>query len=287
MKKWVWITSVAVIIIIAIFFISISNNNEQSNTSEEKQKINDKGEMPKTFTSSMLKRANDAFSKGINIEDKENDWYLPAEGTMQWDKPDNPKPYPFGWTDFKNVSLGADEEYIYVRFVFYDKFPNKMPSYNGDDIFSTGAKIADMYFINSNGKSDSAEMGIGVGWVRFTGDEKTSGYYAMDQADLGQLAMISPNGTDEHSETIYAKMEGAGYVAGGAGYNYLLSAFPLSNFGISLGDEVNLTISTETGSNKWHHESIDNILDVPGSKSGGVIVWKLGENSYKIEAPRF
>jgi len=282
---------VFVVLVLGIFILSknIVYNTGNDNTGKDTDNLgkDNKGEMPEAFTSSMIKRAENAFYSGISFEDPENDWFIPEEGTMQWDKPDNPRPYPFGWTDFKRVSLGADRDYLYVKFVFYDKFPEKMPSYDGDDIFSTGAKIASMSYVRDDGKSDYAEMGIGVGWVRFTGNEKTEGYYAMDRADLGQLAMLSPNGTDEHGETIYTRMNGAGYVSGGAGYDYLLSAFPLAEFNLSLGDEVNLTLSTETGSNKWHHESIDNILDANGSKSGATIVWKLGNDSYVALPPEF
>lgn len=284
-KKWLILTTfiIALIIIISIgvlFWIKNSPSNHQSELLE-KEKLNNKGEIPKKFTSTMLRRANDAFSKGIILNDPENDWYLPPEGTMQWDKPDNPKPYPLPFTDFKSVSLGADEEYLYVKFNYYGEFPKAMPSYNGDDIFSTGAKITEMTYVTKDDKIDSADLTNGVTYVQFTGNEKTEGYFPLDNPSTGQLAMISPSGEDKNREVIYKTMDGAGFYSGGPGYDYLLSAFPLEEFGISYGDEINFSIATETGSNKWHHESIDLILDKNNSKFGAIIVWKTGSDKYE------
>lgn len=291
-KKWIIIiSSILLIIILGIFIFSkslASDNSQKENQDNEKSdnKV-DKGEIPKAFTKAMLKRADDAFSNGISFDDPENDWYLPEPGTMQWDKPDNPAPYPLPFTDLKSVSLGADEEYLYVKLVYYGEFPKKMPSYDGDDIFSTGGGIEGFRFITKEGKPDYAEIGSGVMYIQFTGDNETNGYVPLDKPTVGQLAMIFLIGQDEHGESLYKTMNGAGFIEGGPGYDYLLSAFPLSEFGVSYGQEVNLTLGIEAGSNKWHHESIDLILNENNSKSGSMIVWKLGTNEYKVFPPEF
>jgi len=276
-KRYLWIFA-----IIAAILLALTAFTSNSPPDPSKAQTGDKGEPPKEFTSAMEKRAEDAFAKGITIDDPENDWYRFPEGSRQWDKPDNPNPYPLSYTDLKQVKLGADEEYLYVKFVFYGNFPGKMPSYNGDDLFSTGAKIEQLSYATKEGKTDSAETGSAITYVQFTGAEKTEGHIPLGRPSTGQLAMISPQGTDEKSETIYRTKNGAGFVSGGSGTDYLMSAFPLAEFGISYGQEINFSVSVESGSNLWHHESVDFLLNRNNSKSGAKIRYALGGNRYEL-----
>jgi hypothetical protein len=278
-KKKVLFGVLLLVVIIAIVLIITSNKPDSKVINEEKER---KGEPTKELTPAMEKRAEDALSKGISFDDPENDWYKFPEGSMQWDKPDNPEPYPLPFTDLKQVKIGADEEYLYVKFIFYGEFPDKMPSYNGDDLFSTGAKIDQMTYMTNEGTLDYAEIGSGVFYVEFTGDEKTEEYVPLDKPSLGHIAMISPQGLDEHMETIYKTMNGIGFIGGGPGYDYLLSAFPLSEFGISYGQEMNFSVAVESGSNLWHHESVDLLLNKNTSKFGANIKYVLGEDKYEF-----
>ena len=52
-------------------------------------------------------------------------------------------------------------------------------------------------------------------------------------------------------------------------------------FGIKLGDEVTFSFSTETGSNTYHHEALDLVLNQEGSKFGATIQYRLGDNVYE------
>ena len=72
-------------------------------------------------------------------------------------------------------------------------------------------------------------------------------------------------------------------IGGGSGYDYILGAYPLSLFNLEIGDKVTFSISTETGSAKYHHEAINFLLDQPdvNAKAGATIEYILGSNTYK------
>jgi hypothetical protein len=247
----------------------------------------EKGELPKPFTMDQLKQADLALSKGIKIDDPQYDFFQFPPNSFQPDgRPDNSDPYPLPWTNLKSLSVGADANYMYVKFEFWGEFPYKMVTYNGDDIMATGAKLTEFTFTNKDGQEDSAELGDGVDFVEYRGENKFLDYVPAKKPTLGQLAMLSPTGQDEQLETIYKTMNGAGMVGGGAGYNYVIGAYPLNELGLKFGDEVVFSCSTETGSKIYHHEAIDLLLDEDNIKFGSRIKYKLGNDQYEILPPK-
>ena len=285
-KRFWWIFLIILVIIIFIFIITKNEQNKnnlnqfQKDNNQTDNETMDKGEPPREFTKEELKLAETALNKGIKIEDPQNDWYRFPNNSIQPDgRPDNPNPYPFEYTDLKSVSLGADEKYLYIKYEFWGVFPNKMQFYNGDGITAVGGKIEEFAYLN-NGTNDSAELGEGVGYAEPNGKEKTPECSAANKPSLGHLAMISVIGEDQFRELIFKKKEGKGMVFGGVGYNYLLEAYPLEEFGISYGQEVAFSSSTETSSCKYHHEVVD-VLEGEG-KTSARIKWKLGSDKYEI-----
>ena len=232
------------------------------------------------FTSSQLATAQEALKNGITFTDPQNDWYIIAPGTTQpYGRPDNPDTYPLGWTDVKSISIGANGTYLYVKFEFWDEFPFEQPVYNGDAITGVGGKIEQFTFTKADGTEDTADLGAGVDWIA----DQNSGRI---QTILGQSAMISPIGVDEYSETVYERYTGAGLIAGGPGYNYVLSAFPLSLLNLQLGDTVTFALSSETGSTTYHHEAIDFLLsDSRESKEKNSTRYTLGSDTYELIEP--
>jgi hypothetical protein len=94
--------------------------------------------------------------------------------------------------------------------------------------------------------------------------------------------MITPLGVDELSETIFKVLTDDSMVEGGPGYDYILSAFPLSLFSLKLGDEVTFDSDTETGSVIYHHEAVDTLLGELDSKFGKIIRYRIGADQYEI-----
>jgi len=253
--------------------------NDRAHETKEGISINGgKDDKGRGFTEKELIAANLALDGGISIDDPKDDWYKFPEGSMQSDgRPDNANPYPLGWTDYRNVGIGADQNYIYFKFQFWDIFPKNALVYNGDLIQSTSAKITNFKFINSEGKVDSADLIADSWYASFEDKNKPA-----DKPSIGAGAMISPMGIDEMSETIFKVMTDDSMIAGGPGYDYILCAFPLSLFNLKLGDEVTFDSATETGSNIYHHEAMDTLLGEPDSKFGKVIRYQLGSNQYEL-----
>src|SRR3989304_3853110 len=154
-------------------------------------------------------------------------------------RPDNPNPYPLPWTDFRSVSVGADQNYIYFEFKFWGKFPNDQMIYNGDAIGGPGGKITSFAFTNHEGKTDSADLGGGI----IYGMKEEKG--GIRDPFIGCWAMISPQGIDATSETIFKINTSESMAAGGPGTDYLICAFPLKLFNLKLGDEITFDSSTE------------------------------------------
>lgn len=256
-----------------------SSTQDDSKTADAEENKSEKGEMPEYFSNIELEKAEEAFTKGIKIDDPQNDFYKFPPNSIQPDgRPDNSNSYPLLYTDLKSLSVGADNNYIYFKFEFWGEFPEDTPEYNNDILTGTGAKIEDFTFIGEDGYKDSAELGDGVTYVRYL----ENGTFTKGRSSLGQLAMINPIGQDELMETIYKEKNGKGLIYGGPNYDYIIGAYPLDLFGIDYGDVVTFRCSTETGSQIYHHECIDVLLDIEDSKFGSTIEYKLGSNKYEI-----
>ena len=278
---WIWI-------VVGIFFLGLilliltaigGARHDRLSQTKEGIKINSgKSGTLRRFSDKELANANTAIAKGITIEDPQSDWYQFPAGSIQPDgRPDNPNPYPLGWTDFKSVSVGADEKYIYFKFRFWDNFPEKAVFYNGDLIQGTGAKITSFKFVGKDGKEDSADLDASVMYSSFSVKSVSA-----DKPSVGQGAMISPYGRDAQMETLFKVNTSEGMVAGGPGQDFLLAAFQLSLFNLKLGDTVTFDSSTESGSNKFHHEAVDLLLGVPDFKFGQTIKYTLGSDKYEM-----
>ena len=256
-----------------------SSMQNDSKSADVKENKSEKGEMPEYFSNEELKKAEEAFAKGIMIDDSQNDFYKFPPNSIQPDgRPDNSNSYPLPYTDLKSLAVGVDNSYIYFKFEFWGKFPEDTPEYNNDILVSTVAKIEDFTYTDKDGNTNSAELGDDVVYVRYL----DNGTFTKAKCTIGQLAMITPIGKDEKLETIYETKNGKGLIYGGPNYDYIIGAYPLELFGINNGDVVTFRCSTETGSQIFHHECVDVLLDIEGGKFGSTIEYKLGSNQYEI-----
>jgi hypothetical protein len=246
----------------------------------------------KHFSAEELKVAEAALAAGVTITDPQHDWAPINEGTQPDGRSDNGHPYPLDFTDVKTATFGADSQYLYLKVEFYGVIPKDVVHWhnellNKDDIiFSFSCNLGLGNFQNRNtGKPDGGLMQLGLGYIEgnIWNYLKDPVFYSTPVVAISNFA--TNTGTkDEHNEDIYAVSNGKGLVSGGAGTNYLIGAFPLSNFGLQLGDFIEFNLSVETGSLLFHHESIDIILD-SGFKEGETIRYKLGDNTYENLGP--
>jgi hypothetical protein len=244
------------------------------------------------FSEEELKTVDEILAKGITINDPQNDWAPINEGIQPDGRKDNGYPYPISFTDVKRVSFGADEQYLYIKIEMYDILPEKVVSWENtefnktDYIFGMGCNLGLSRFFNRNiGKDDQGLMQTGIRWIEGGDRENVTNPKFVSPPTIGTSSFATPTGEkDQYNEDISAMASGEGKVAGGAGKNYFLGAFPLKNFGLQLGDVIEFSISVEVGSQLFHHECIDNILN-NNYKQGDTIRYKLGEGKYENLGP--
>ncbi|MFA5031194.1 MAG: hypothetical protein WC495_06440 [Patescibacteria group bacterium] len=232
------------------------------------------------FMEAQLTAAETALASGIKIEDPKDDFFIYTNfRTTDTYRGNNTSPYPMPFTDLKSVSVGADSKYLYLRFEYWGPLPNDHVSYNSDFIISHGGKLDEILFKNKNGQDQIDAAHDGVGYY-----VEDNGKYSQIDPVINTMSYIGRNGKDASGEDTFLITSMNGMLAGGPGYDYTLSARPLSELGFGLGDEITFRGSTETGSIKHHHEAIEFLLgrETEGFMEGSLIKYTLGENTYQV-----
>ncbi len=246
---------------------------------------NNNGNETSIMTEDQLAHANEVIAAGVSIDDEQNDWYHFPEGSIQGDgKPDNPNTYPLPYTDIRNVSFGADADYFYIKYTFWGEMPSSLQTYNEDDMKFFCQNVSISKYTDENGTSQVGMWQIGTSYIE--SDEKDKTLEAtMNYRETTPYSALSSfggqNGTDKNSEAIYTIQSSRGLVSGGAGYNYIIGAFPLSILYLQLGDTIEISIAYEANSRIYHHESVDLMLANGDSKEGDTIRYVLGSNIYE------
>jgi len=244
------------------------------------------------FSTSELSAAEAALAAGVTILDPQGDWASVSEGIQPDGRTDNTHPYPLDFTDVKSVTFGADSQYLYLKVELYDVIPNDVVYWDNtelqkqDFISGMGCNLALMHFFNRNiGRDDTGLIQLGLSYIEgniWTFLENPV-FYTPPVVAISNFATPSGN-KDNHNEDIYLVSNSEGRVGGGAGTNYFMAAFPLSNFGLQLGDTIEFNLALEVGSLLFHHECVDVILDC-GFKTGETIRYQLGANTYENLGP--
>lgn len=281
-----WLVILIVVILIAGGLIILSNHNNKINQDKENQNADDpyRGSDTKKMTETEVQKANGALASGVSIDDIQNDWYkFPANSIEGDGKPDNTNPYPLPYTDIKNVSFGADSNYIYFKFTYWGKQPTNLTQYNGDDLKSFCNNVAISKYIDKDGKSQVGLISTGSFYTennyKQKSNEASMDYYAVIPA-LKITVFGEQTSTDKSNEAVYKINSSKGRVSGGPGYEYSLAAFPLETLGLKLGDTIEFDIAYETNSRIYHHEAVDQLLGIGQYKVGNTIQYKIGANTY-------
>jgi len=305
-----WLITVVIIVLLAgtvVFFTTSTNKareederkqNEKeknSQTQVDSQEMKDirEGRKP-PMTSDELAKAEAAFTAGISIDDLQNDYVKVGPGTIQADgRPDNSSPWPVPFTDLKKAQIGADETYLYTKYTFYDIFPTEMYRNGEDFLAGIGVNLGLKEYFNHNlNKTDeSALFQTGITYAANSNKDALNGEYGsfFNPPKLGTSTFGQANSKikDKNNEDTYGIGTDAGKTFGGAGYDYMIAAFPLSNLGLIFGDTITFDISCESGSKVYHHQSIDPLLDFGSAKSGQYIIYKIGSNTFTSIIPKY
>lgn len=223
---------------------------------------------PKQFSEEDLKKANTALIKGITIADELND-FVPMTGR----KLNNSNPYDLPYLDLKSISMGADKDYLYVKYESAGNFPKGKVKYKGDTILSRIHKLNIRTVDNEN--NVSTEMIETADIVSF---------YLFDFIPNMGHRFVNIKNQEDYDKYENAKLEtyNLGMLEGGSGYNYLIAAYPLKDMGISFGDEIEFQLMTETESKKFDHASVDVLLGEGLDKNPATIRYIIGSNQYEI-----
>lgn len=303
-KKYWWIILIVVFIIIIILVLINENiekrkekekadNKQKTNWQEtEEQKNIREGRKP-PMTSKELAAADKALALGISIDDPQNDYVKMPGGIRPDGRPDNTNPWPLPFTDLKKAQVGADQTYIYVKYQFYGIIPVKMVTVGDDFLSGSGVNFGVNKYYNNNLKKEQegALMQTAICYATRTKEQlrldSTSEFYNPPKLGTSTFGEANAEVKNKDGEDTYGIATSEGKVYGGAGYDYILAAFPLANLGLKYGDTIIFEISAESGSRVYHHQSVDALLDYGHSKSGEYITWKIGSNTYTSKIPNY
>lgn len=216
-------------------------------------------------------------------------------GGLQGDgRPDNQNPERLEYTDLKKVYIGADTEYIYVKYEFYGNFPNETHEFGDNDFISmicVNFALSKYYNHNLNKYDKSALLQLGITYVSRRKEQRlvdwSSDFLELPTTGTSTFGEANSEVKDENGEDTYGIATSAGKTYGGVGTNYLLAEFPLSNLGLKYGDMIIFDIGVESNSRVYHHQSADALLDYGYSKSGKYITWGIGSNYYITKIPNY
>lgn len=216
-------------------------------------------------------------------------------GGLQGDgRPDNQNPERLEYTDLKKVYIGADTEYIYVKYEFYGNFPNETHEFGDNDFISmicVNFALSKYYNHNLNKYDKSALLQLGITYVSRRKEQRlvdwSSDFLELPTTGTSTFGEANSKVKDENGEDTYGIATNAGKTYGGVGTNYLLAEFPLSNLGLKYGDQIVFEIGVESNSRVYHHQSSDALLDYGHEKSGKYVTWEIGSNTYIATIPKY
>jgi hypothetical protein len=210
-------------------------------------------------------KAEQVFMTGITIQDERSD-FAPMGSKPGEGKPNNPVGYDLGFNDIRSLSLGVDATYLYCKVVFWEIIPSEAPVLVDDRIGTTGIKLN---FTDSRGVDQEIWM-LSFGYLPPFNIPTLNTYY-----------FYGPTGIQEPEDKRFSSRGTDSKIAGGAGYDYIIGALPLSGIDLSSGQIAYLSLSVETSSRKYDHASVD-VLGGQG-KMPGLITWELGASSYQMD----
>ena len=192
--------------------------------------------------------AEQVLATGTKIIDTTNDW------TSTGNSWDNPSFYPLDFVDLKEVDIGLDNNFLYVKVVFDGILPSKenWPVVNGDNVIMSGYTLnIDM----DNNKNTGCICDGGVELKLGAVIKKELGLVVANNYDT------DPSGLNDPEEARYLGHYNDAVWFAGPGYDYVINVYPLINLNISKGMDVTVIIWTEAMSESYHHTSFDIIGD--------------------------
>ena len=232
-----------------------SNDNQPvDNSFNEEGSIKMNQELAKQYGVT-LESAEKVLAEGTKIIDATNDWISTKNPA------DNPSYYPINFADLKEIDIGIDDKYLYVKGIYNGVWPNKTeewPSVEGNNIIGVNYGF-NINTDNNRGTGSPADGGAeifaGVGLKK----EATHLVYCNYKKD--------PTGIEDPEEKRFLTTSNNNLWFAGPGYDYVISVYPLKNLSLTKGQKVTINIWAEANSEKYEHASFD-ILGTPVKSQG-------------------
>lgn len=263
---------------------------EMANRPNEQEKAYAEMDKVESMNSEELRKAEIALENGIKIEDEQNDFFIETEENPKEKNYNNPKPYQLPYLDYKSFQMGADGENIYFKHQLYGIIPTEKPKPEGDLLHDFVIQVDDLSVVGKEkyislfvdgirfDLEDYKNIFSHYAFIDWTAEKQTFEEQKQTAAEkAGDKKFIGGAGPE---------LDGVGKVAGGPGYDYIMSSFPLDKSNLKYGQKVVFRISVESGSDNWHHATIDEVLGTPGSKFGKQVVYVIGGNKYELISPQ-
>lgn len=273
--KWVGVILIIFILVGIGFAKDRADKRKRDSNLKNTGNISQQLSRTKNFSAEQLQKAEKALLNGVALEDEKDDFYIAPEISKEEIEKgyNNPDAYRISYFDYKRLSFGADEEYLYFKHEYWDKFPEKgLIEYNGDKITETVAKIVELSFVGKENEMTSLVDGI---CFPNCGNEIIRHYYFVGWT--GEQMKKRDGMPDGYN----------GMITGGPGYDYILSAYPLADLGLKTGDEIVFSHESETTSEKWHHATADRLFQLPETKRSKIIKWVVGSNRFELVIPDY
>jgi len=213
-----------------------------------------------------------ALSNGTKIHDIVGDFVVMNNGN------NNPGAYEFSFADLKEVDVGVDSKYLYIRYWFNGTWPRNdsdWPNINGDQLEDI---ICNTLFDTDNNPSTGVMSDGGTEVATSMGCRRNNSYGFDPPYFYG--CKEGPTGIEFPEEERYQNVyNNDSFRFGGVGYDYVIGAYPLSEVKLSAGQTVTMLTECETTSSLYHDATFDILsLDNTTTFEYGRVQITLGEN---------
>lgn len=273
-RKWYfWVILLIILSGLFALFMNMATNDNKKTVGEKKDKEQRFSSQSKRMSEEQLKAAEAAFANGITINDDKDDFMVGAEGSDAT--------YSIPKFDAKSVSFGIDDKYIYRKCTYWEVIPKSGFSINGK---------TDININCSTQLSIDSDQNVETKWGKGQYHLLGTNYDYINGIFFIKLFIDLPDGATEeetnYSGNPYMRDNFGGMVYGGPGYNYYLSAWPLSKLRLQTGTAITISQETEVGSTgSKTHLAVDPVPHTKGQdKDGPIIKYILGENHYQLAA---
>jgi hypothetical protein len=191
-----------------------------------------------------------ALASGTKIVDWPQDWVPTGNAD------DNPSYYSLAFADLKEVDIGMDRNYLYVKSIYYGPWPGsdgEWPVIDGNRITAIAFNVG----IDADGNAQTGVIDDGGTEIQVNCGAKYNMTYGDPRGTFNGYR-TNPSGIETPEEKRYLNNYYADAIMlGGPGHDYVVGAYPLKDLALRAGQTVTIMAWLEANSEKYHHADFD------------------------------